>query len=304
MMPVVQRGKAVKNKTLRLLRAAPVCAAIAALLFAIPAGAQLYAPVAIGTPNPVTDEFGTNLQGSAMGPSSESDLVQVLWATNGIEPPDYFGTPNPNNPPVAGGASHVGNLTAPDLVNAGLFSVSLVDPRPPNNSKIFVRVFNAPKRRDATFYADSQVLTVRDNNLLLLDLRATTNAVDLRDDDNDRLNNSWERSLGTDLNNPDCDGDGMIDGDEFKAGTGILDENSVFVAVQITPDANGNAAVAWDSVVGKSYQIECMDGPWADPVCYTNVSDVITATDVVTETTITNGLLGGMGKFRVRLVEP
>jgi hypothetical protein len=47
-----------------------------------------------------------------------------------------------------------------------------------------------------------------------------------------------------------------------------------------------------------------MAGPWANPICYTNVSDVITAIDVVTETTITNGLLGGMGKFRVRLVEP
>ena len=304
MKPVVQRVKAVKNKTSRLLWAVPVCSAMAALLAVLPANGQLYAPFSIGTPNPVTDEFGTNLQGSAMGPASASDLVQVLWATNGIEPPDFYGTPSPNNPPVDGGASHVGSLTAPDLVNAGLFSVSLVDPRPPNNSKIFVRVFNAPKRRDATFYADSQVLTVRDNNLLLLNMHATTNAIDPRDNDNDHLNNSWEKSLGTDPNNPDCDGDGMLDGDEFKAGTGILDANSVFVAVQITPDAAGNAAVAWDSVVGKSYQIECMNGPWADPVCYTNVSDVITATDVVTETIITNGLWSGMGKFRVRLVEP
>ena len=101
--------------------------------------------MAIGTPTPVTDEFGINLQGSAMGPASECDLVQVLWATNGIEPPDVYGTPSPNNPPVEGGVSHVGSLTAPDLVDAGLFSVSLFNPRPPNNSRIFVRVFNAPE---------------------------------------------------------------------------------------------------------------------------------------------------------------
>lgn len=301
MIPVVQRVKAVKTKASKLLWAVSACAAV---VLALPAQGQLYIPVAIGTPNPVKDEFGVNLQGAAMAPSSECDLVQVLWATNGIDAPDVYGTPSTNNPPVDGGLSHVGNLTAPDLVNEGLFSVSLTDPRPPNNSKIFVRVFNAPKRRDATFYADSQVLTVRDNSILYVDIAATTNAMDPGDADGDGLNNSWEKSLGADPYNRDTDGDFMIDGDEHRAGTDMLDEDSVFVTVQINPDADGNAVIAWDSVAGKRYQVECMDYPAGDPVCYTNVSDVITATSDATETVITNGLMSGMGKYRVRLVEP
>jgi hypothetical protein len=304
MTPVVQRAKAVKDGIPRFLRDISACTAIAALLFALPAQGQLAAPVAIGTPNPVTDEFGVNLRGSATAPVSECDMVQVLWVNSGIEPPDVYGTPSTNNPPVIGGQSHVGKLTAPGLVNPGIFSVSLYDPRPANSSKIFVRVFNAPKRRDATFYADSQVLTVRDNSLLFLNLSATTNAIDPRDEDGDGLNNSWERSLGADLYNPDTDGDGMTDGEEHRAGTGVLDANSVFVAVQINPAANGHAAVAWDSVAGKRYQVESTDDPWADPVSYTNASGVISADSEMTITTLTNGLSGEMRKYRVRLVEP
>lgn len=304
MNPVAQRVKALKNRSSQLLRTASVCAAIAAIVFAPAARGQLNIPVAIGTPTRVTDEFGVNLQGSAMGSSSACDLVQVLWATNGIEPPTIYGVQSTNNPPVVGGASHVGSLTAPDLVNVGLFSVALYNPRPANNSKIFVRVFNSPKQREATFYADSQLLTVRDNSTLYVNITATTNAIDPGDTDGDGLNNSWERSLGTDLYDPDTDGDGMIDGDEFRAGTGILDENSVFVAVWLQPDAIGNAFLSWDSVAGKRYQVECMDSAEISPVAYTNVSDVIAATGELTETTITNGLLSGMGKFRVRLVEP
>ena len=301
MNPDVQRVNTVENKRLKHLRIVPGCVAF---LFTLSVQAQLNIPVAIGTPNPVTDEFGATLKGSASSPTNECDLVQVLWATNGINPPDVDGTPNTNNPPVAGGISYIGNLTAPDLIDSGLFSVALTDPRPPQNSKIFVRVFNAPTRDAASFYADSQVLTVNGNNTLLVDFTATTNALDPRDNDSDGLNNSWEKSLGGDLSNPDSDGDGMIDGDEFRAGTDLLDENSVFVTVQITANGESHAKVSWDSVVGKSYQVELMNGFEADPVCYTNVSDVITATGTVTETTITNGLMSGMGKFRVRLVEP
>jgi len=301
MSPVVQRVEARENKISQLVRAVPVCAA---LLFALPAQGQLYVPVGIGTPNAITDEFGVNLKGTATGTDTNSDLVLVLWATNGIEPPDVYGVPSTNNPPVAGGTSHVGSLTAPDLVDAGIFSVALSDPRPPQNSKIFVRVFNAPKQADASFYADSQLFTVDGNANLYVNITATTNAIDPRDSDSDGLNNSWEKSLGANPYNPDTDSDGMIDGDERRAGTDLLDETSVFVTVQINSAEDGHPRVAWDSVAGKSYQIECMDGSEIDPVCYTNVSAVITATGDVTETTITNGLLSGMGKFRVRLVEP
>jgi len=304
MKPEVQRAKVLKNGIPKCLRDVPALAAILLLLFALSAQGQLAAPVAIGTPNPITDEFGRNLKGSATAPASECDLVQVLWVNSGIEPPDVNGTPSTNNPLLVGGQSYVGKLTAPGVVDAGIFSVALYDPRPPNNSKIFVRVFNAPKRRDATFYADSQVLTVRDNSVLFLNMSATTNAIDPRDSDGDGLNNSWEKSLGSSLINPDSDGDGMTDGEEHRAGTGVLDEHSVFVAVQITPQAEGHARVAWDSVAGKQYQLESTDNPWADPVCYSNASGVISADSGLTVTTITNGMSGEMRKYRVRLVEP
>ena len=55
------------------------------------------------------------------------------------------------------------------------------------------------------------------------------------DDDGDGLNNSWEKSLGADPNNPDSDGDGMSDGDEHRAGTGATDSNSTSVITTIFP---------------------------------------------------------------------
>lgn len=303
MKPEVQKARVLKRGLPEVLRYGSARVAVLLLIFALSAQGQFNLPVAIGTSNPITDEFGTNLKGSATAPASECDLVQVLWVNNGIEPPDVDGTPSTNNSLVAGGQSHVGNLTAPGIVDAGIFSIALSE-RPANNSKIFVRVFNAPKLRDATFYADSQVLTVYDNSVLLIGMSATTNAIDPRDDDGDGLNNSWEKSLGSDPLNPDTDGDGMTDGEEYRAGTDPLDNRSVFVAVQIASEAEGHARISWDSVAGKRYQLESTDIPWADPVSYSNVSDVITADSDLTVTTITNGMSGEMRKYRVRLVEP
>ena len=276
-----------------------------AMLFATELSMAQTIPLHLGTTTPIKDEYGANLMGTMLTDPSLCDRVEVLWATNGIFPPDIDGNPDPRNAPVIGGVTTMGSLTDPGWTNPGLFAASIASPRPTPGAKLFVRVFNAPTREAASFYGDSAVFTVDSEYSYVYDITISSmNPLDASDNDSDGLNNSWEKSLGADPSNRDTDGDYMIDGDEFRAGTDMLDEDSVFVTVQINPDANGNAVISWDSVAGKRYQVECMDNPMGDPVCYTNVSDVITATSDATETIVTNGLMSGMGKYRVRLVEP
>jgi hypothetical protein len=57
---------------------------------------------------------------------------------------------------------------------------------------------------------------------------ATSNqiALDLRDTDNDGLDNASEADAGTDPHNPDSDGDGVSDGQEVADGTSPLDRGS------------------------------------------------------------------------------
>ena len=288
-----------KRRLLMLLLAAGLLAATAPSVLAQGA----VTPLHVGALEAIKDEFGTNLHGSALSNPDECDIVQVLWASNSvINPPAYDGTPDPENPPVEGGLSRIGNLTASILSDPGFFSVAIGDPRP-LSGQMFVRVFNAPNLDDASFYADSQVLTLSGNNSLIAEFGSTTNPLDPRDFDDDGLNNSWEKSLNSDPNDPDTDGDNMIDGWEFRAGTDMKDETSVFLAVHISAASPDDALLSWASVAGKQYQVEYMDITGAGPLCYSNVSAVITADSEMTATTITNGLSGGTGKYRVRLVE-
>jgi len=52
--------------------------------------------------------------------------------------------------------------------------------------------------------------------------------VGFRDSDGDGLYDTFEYSLGTDINNPDTDGDGVSDGDEVKEGTNPLGTGMLF----------------------------------------------------------------------------
>ena len=269
------------------------------------AGAQFDLPLQITAESPIVDEFGVTLKGSATSTPAERDLVQVLWASNSvIYPPAYDGTPDPRNPLVVNGAWWIGSLTSPDLVEPGFFSAVLSSPRPDHNRRVFVRVFNADKAKSSTFYGDSQVLTVRDNDLLVARIAATTNALDPRDDDVDGLNNSWEKSLGSDRYNPDTDGDGMKDGDEHRAKTGILDSNSVFVVAWLDRGDGTDAVVSWESVAGLQYQVQYTDGQLtADDPAFSNITAAVTAVGEVTSVTIPAGLSSERGTYRVRLVE-
>jgi len=269
------------------------------------ARAQMTTPLHVCALDPIKDEFGvTNLQGNVDVPPSQQDLIQILWASNSvIYPPDVNGNPDPQNPLVESGIGGIGELTASGNPAPGIFGKAIADPRPDSGS-VFVRVFNAPDLTNATFYGDSEILSIDGNNVLVAHIGATTNAVDPRDSDGDGLNNSWEKVYGTDPNNPDTDGDGVPDGEEIKAGTNPLDSNSVFVVSWIQQAVGGpDMDVSWASVPGKAYQIECTTNDLTvDPV-YFNVSEVVTAAEALTRLTITNGLSAGTGQYRVRLAE-
>lgn len=243
-------------------------------LTAGPARAMLETPLRIGVAAPITNEFGIRLPGRASAPGA---LVMVLWApSNTIYAPNSDGTPHALNPPVSNGLTAIGRQTAPSLANPGRFSISLADPRP-RTGTIFVRVFNKPSIEESSFYADSQLFTISGNTRFLAQIGPTTNALDSADDDGDGLNNSWEKSYGTDpLNadtdgdelsdrheiglgsNPvlaDTDGDGIIDGHEIRAGTKITDRDSFLGVAEMTP-MGLDLVVQWASVTGKLYQIE------------------------------------------------
>ncbi len=274
---------------------------------------QVPTPLHIATETPIRDEYGNLLRGSALSSPSERDFVQVLYATpasnSAVRPPNYDGTPNVTNPPVKGGSSFIGHLTSPDLVNPGIFDVSLAYPRPniSANSRtgMFVRVFNAPTITQATFYADSQVLPFKSDSIqvLLVTVGPTTNPIDPRDFDGDNVNNSWEGSLGSNPTNTDSDADGSPDGEEFRAGTELTNAMSMFIMAWIEADTNLNATVAWESVAGKKYQVEYTAGDLRSSPIYTSVSGVVSAQTAVTQTTITNGMANPDGTYRVRLAE-
>lgn len=286
------------------------------LLSASPAAAQLTTPLHIGTPDVLTDEFGVRLEGNALLPPSACDYVQAYWASNQvIYPPAYDGTPDPRNAPLLRGTSFIGNLVAHDLANPGFFSIGIATNRPGNNSYIFVRAFNAPTATGASFYADSQLMRVRNNNVLQARFTAATNAIDPRDPDGDGLNNSWEKSMDSDPDDPDSDDDGMIDGHEFRAGTGLNDPTSLLIATQVrgqAPAGGGgksgvvrfvNAIVSWQSVAGKQYQLQYTTNNMVPDPIYVDLYDVVTATGPETAVVVPDGLLDGMRHYRVKLVE-
>ncbi|NCC50932.1 MAG: hypothetical protein EOM20_06910 [Spartobacteria bacterium] len=255
-------------------------------------------PLHIGATQPMRDQWGGLLIGSESMPG---DVIQVLWASsNGVAyPPDVDGAPDPRNPMVHDGLTGVGALTLPSLGHAGLFGMSLNRDRPVTGSQIFVRVFNAPALKNASFYGDSYIFTVNGNTVFDVGLVATTNAMDPLDPDNDGLNNSWERVYMSDPNNADTDGDGMTDGDESLAGTDMLDSNSVFTVATMLRAEGRNVRIGWDSVPGGAYRVQFTTNDLNQDPVFVNVSAVVTAQTYETSAVITNGLLLGRGHFRI-----
>ncbi|HMP75882.1 MAG TPA: hypothetical protein PKE12_06265 [Kiritimatiellia bacterium] len=295
--------------------------ALLAIGLAAPARATLDTPLHIGATASIANEFGVTLPGHAAAPGA---LVMVLWApSNTVYAPSIDGQPHPLNPPVSNGLTAIGRSMAPALANSGRFSISLANPRP-KSGRVFVRVFNKPTLEESSFYADSQIFTISGNLEFMATVGPTTNALDTADDDEDGLHNSWEKSYGSNPDNPDTDGDGipdgeehalglspvladtdgdgMPDGHELRAGTAAEDASSYLGVATLQP-GNGHVQLQWSSVAGKFYQVEGA----ADLVApvFTNLTGVIPADPGdTTGTTITNALEGAAPLIlRVRLVE-
>lgn len=265
---------------------------ISALLLATAnwAAAQI-APLQSAVLQPVYNEFGQ--------PAPSGVLVQYLQENGHVYPPGVDGLPHANNPVVF--TSKIGNGVRNHPSMAGRFSAALT-PRP--TQKIFARVFNAPTLEQSSFYTDSQVFTPGQNfTIFYLNVSSTATPLDAADDDDDGVNNSWEKSLGSDPDNRDTDGDGVSDGNEFRAGTSLTNEDDFLAMVRVLPQSNGDLQVQWDSVPGKSYQLEFAAGALTEPGVFTNINSVITATGDLTSTVVTNGAFDAIGIYRVRLYE-
>lgn len=266
------------------------------LLLPVVLQAQFTTPLHIYAPKRIADEQGIPLQGSFSAPG---DCVQIYWASNGvIHAPAVDGSPHANNPPMVGGEGAIGKLARPSDPAPGTFAYALNQPRPANGSKFFVRVFNAKTPEEATFYADSSLLTASGNDILKVSFTATTHALDTRDVDQDGLNNSWERSLGSDENKPDSDDDGMTDGDEFAAGTDVTDADSVMAILQLSSTADG-VRIRWASVPGKNYSVQRQTGLLNG--CFETVADPVTAVDSETEMLLEESPAASRALYRIQL---
>jgi hypothetical protein len=258
-------------------------------------------PLSVSVTEPIRNEYGQPLS----RPGGE--LIQYLYVNGAVFPPDpVTGEPHTNNRVIA--TSRIGQGVSPGLGIDGVFSAK-VTPRP--SGEIIARVFNAPTLKDASFYADSQPFVVEGWGPAAMatfvpDFGATTNAIDPRDDDGDGLDNSWEKSLGSNRNLVDSDGDGIGDNAEFRAGTSLTDDADFLAVVELIPLAGGHAEAHWNAVPGKRYQLEFVEGGMlSDDATFTPIGGVVTAAEGSDKATrwIENGLSYEAGFFRVVLVE-
>lgn len=260
----------------------------------------------VGVATPIVNEFGRMLKGTESAadefslPVVEGDLVQILQATDGaIYPPDTSGQPHSNNVVLVN--TRIGQGMSPGLPESGKFGFQL-SPRPGGNSRIFVRVFNAATLDEASFYADSELFTVKSwkNEVFLADITATTIPLDVNDTDGDGLQNSWERSYGTDASVADTDQDGFTDAEEVLAGTDVLDAES-FLGIERAYREGHALVLQWVSTAGRTYRVEFTPTAFWEHPAYEEVG-VVVASGGVTQYSIPNGLQGQQGCYRVRVV--
>jgi len=121
--------------------------------------------------------------------------------------------------------------------------------------------------------------------------------------DGDGLVNSWEQSLGSRIDNPDSDRDGMSDGDEMRAGTDLLDSDSLLLITSTLSFSGTDVILSWTSVTGKNYEVQFTSTDLGLNPEFQDVSFVVQGTNDITSSIITNGVLLGPGTFRIGLVE-
>jgi len=93
----------------------------------------------------------------------------------------------------------------------------------------------------------------------------------LPDSDGDGLPDSWELAwFGTPDRDGsgDADGDGVLDRDEFAAGTSPINDDSVLEVLTVRPSGAGFTQVVWAAVPGRSYRVQFRDNlnitGWSD----------------------------------------
>ena len=225
------------------------------------------APLYVGNLKPILGPFGRPLPGAHAAPICSLVELRVVDSTYGLVPPHTNGMSHPKNPlltPDSRGGIGLNTSCA----NNGLFCMVLPQ-RPGGDVQVFARAYNAPTAAEATFYADSEPVSLSQAATSELVLTfSEARPIDWGDDDNDGLANSWEKVLGTDgVATNDFDGDGMLDLHEWLAGTDPTCPNSKLVFEVVRREAQPQVMVAgepptrpvrvkWQSVPGKTYQLE------------------------------------------------
>jgi hypothetical protein len=289
--------------------------AAAWLLLGACAWGGIVSPLYVGNLEPVKDQYGRTMLGSHLSAGVDSrSRLEIRTPTDGvIRPPALDGTAHANNPLLTtDSVGGVGMNSAEP--NSGIFCMAF-SKRPAAGTKIFARAFNAPTAAEASFYADSTMLSAPATGSSLVLVFGPAQPLDAGDADGDGLNNSWEKALGIDDRlTADYDGDGMSDLNEMYAGTAADDPNSLLAFRSIrreagaVPSGQGGTVfkpvnVKWQSVPGKQYQLEFLPDLLGEQL-YVPVGDVVTAgegeydlemvVDVPAEATA--------GSFRVKLV--
>ncbi len=255
----------------------------------------------------IVDEFGNVLQGTdpyahQYGIASvEGDLVQILLARdNTVYPPAADGMPDSRN--VVLMTTRIGLGISPTLGQSGRFSAKIT-PRPGGNSRIFARVFNAPSLEEASFYGDSDLFKVLSwrNDIFVVEIAATDIPLDPQDADGDGVNNSWERSYGTDAEAADSDGDGLTDGEEILARTDPLERDDALLIVDVLPIGGDDALLSWDSKEGVHYRVEMATGGLHESPSFDLLDTVVGEADTTT-LKVVGGLSHQRACFRVLVV--
>ena len=262
-------------------------------------------PLYVGNLVPATDQNGQPLAGSPdPAPAESRSRVEIRTAASGILPPEADGAAHPANPlysPDSVGGMGM-NSSEPD---SGLFAMVFSD-RPATGTKLFARAYNAPTVAEASFYTDTYVAAVPANGSSLVLTFGAAQPLDSGDADGDGLNNSWEEALGSDsVATNDFDGDGMDDLSEKLAGTDLTDPTSLLAFRNIRRDGADTrpVLVRWQSVPGKSYQLEFVPELLGEQV-YVPVGAVVTAAEdeYELEQWVVVPDDAAAGSFRVRLV--
>jgi len=248
----------------------------------------------------ISNEFGELLPGTPQAPGA---LVQILGANGGILPPSTNGVPALGNTVFR--ETRIGVGVDPSAGVLGKASDVIAINRSVTNT-IFARIFNKETLEDSSFYTDSQLYNVPiyggTYGTFWIEAEQTTSEIDPSDSDNDGLSRSWEMSYGTDAENPDSDNDGMLDGHEILAGTDANDVTSLLLMVEIVPASGGNLQMLWDTVPGKTYQLEYTTNSLTDVVAFAPINSPVTAISDTSSTVVTNGTVPSTSGFRVRLV--